>query len=252
MRLGRRRLRAVRRKLLDGSNYRAIPRFFEVHHRPFRVMIDDVFSRGAYPRTLGIKTPTGPLTARLYSAADLSTLNLVFCRQDYLAPRGMKVAVDVGSNIGLSSLFWLTRGPDTFVYCFEPSPVSYERLVGNLAPFTGRFDARCAAVSNFKGTARLGIESSGVNSSLERQSDVSVECEVLHINDILERALTRYGQIDVLKIDSEGHEARTLESIPAEHWARIRCVNIGCHGASDSIPRTVHRSMVASAELFWR
>ena len=252
MRLGRRRLRAVRRKLLDGSNYRAIPRFFEVHHHPVSVLLDDVFSRGRYPRTMGIKTPMGPLTVRLFSSADLSTLNLVFCRQDYLAPDGLKVAIDVGSNIGLSSLYWLTRTADAFVYCFEPAPTSHERLVQNLGAFAGRFDARCAAVSNFSGTARLGIESSGVNSSLERPSEVSVECQVVHINDILERALAKHGRIDVLKIDSEGHEARTLEAIPPEYWERIRCVNIGCHGASDSIPKTFHRSQVASAERFWR
>ena len=237
---------------MDGSNYRAIPRFFTVHHRPVRVLLDDVFSRGPYPRAIGIKTPMGPVSVRLFSSADLSTLNLVFCRQDYLAPDGMKVAVDVGSNIGLSSLYWLTRNADTFVYSFEPAPTSYERLVDNLRAFEGRFDAQCAAVSNFTGTARLGIESSGVNSSLERPSDVSVECRVVHINDILERALARHGRIDVLKIDSEGHEARTLEAIPSEYWERIRCVNIGCHGASDSIPKTFNRSQVASAERFWR
>ena len=80
---------------------------------------------------------------------------------------------------------------------------------------------------------------------------MSVECQVVHINDILERALARHGRIDVLKIDSEGHEVARRRH-PAEYWERIRCVNIGCHGASDSIPKTFHRSQVASAERFWR
>jgi FkbM family methyltransferase len=252
MRIGRRRFRAFRRKLLDPSNYKAIPRFFQVHDQPFRVLIEDAFSSGPYPRTMTIKTPIGRVDVHLYSAADLSTLNLVFCRQDYFLPENTRVVVDIGSNIGLSSLYWLTRNTDSRVYSHEPSPVSYERLVKNLKPFEGRFVARPDAVSNFRGTASLGIEPSGVNSSLELKSSNSVTCQVLHINEVLGPVLERHGQIDVLKIDSEGHEFRTLEAIKPEYWPKIRCVNIGCHGAAEYIPKEFRYSRVASAERFYR
>jgi FkbM family methyltransferase len=252
MKIGRRRLRAFRRRLFDGSNYRAIPRLFQVHDHPLRVLIEDAFSLGRYPRTLTIRTPAGPVAVQLFSAADLSTLNLVFCRQDYYAPSGTRVVVDVGSNIGLSSLFWLTRHPETFVYCHEPAPISYQRLVANLRPFQGRFEARPVAVSDFRGQARLGLEESGVNSSLELDSPNSVACEVVHINEVLEPVLSRHGRIDVLKIDSEGHEFRTLQAIAPAAWSRIQCVNIGCHGAAEFVPKEFQYSRVASAERFWR
>jgi len=252
MRIGRRRLRAFRRRLFDGSNYRAIPRLFQVHDRPLRVLLEDAFSLGRYPRTMTIRTPTGPVSVQLFSAADLSTLNLVFCRQDYYAPPDSQVVVDIGSNIGLSSLFWLTRNPTTSVYCHEPAPISYDRLVANLRPFQGRFEARRVAVSDFQGEARLGIEPSGVNSSLELASADSVACQVVHINEVLEPVLARHGRIDVLKIDSEGHEFRTLQAIAPEQWSRIRCVNIGCHGAAKFIPKEFRYSRVASAERFCR
>lgn len=252
MKIGRRRLRAFRRKLLDGSNYRAIPRFRHVHEHPFRVLIEDAFSLGQYPRTMTIKTPTGPVDVQLFSSADLSTLNLIFCRQDYYLPENTRVVVDIGSNIGLSSLYWLTRNRESYVYAHEPAPVSYERLMNNLRPFGGRLTARNEAVSNFRGTASLGMEPSGVNSSLELKSTNSVNCQVIHINEVLESALQRTGQIDIIKIDSEGHEARTLAAIAPEHWKRIRCVNIGCHGASQAVPKDFHYSKVASAERFWK
>ncbi|HEU4474152.1 MAG TPA: FkbM family methyltransferase [Gemmatimonadales bacterium] len=252
MRIGRRRFRAFRRKLLDASNYRAVPRFFRVHDHPFRVLMEDAFSSGRYPRTMSIKTPIGRVAVELYSAADLSTLNLVFCRQDYLLPENTRVVVDIGSNIGLSSLYWLTRNKETQVYSHEPSPVSYERLVKNLKPFEGRVAARPDAVSNFRGTATLGIEPSGVNSSLELKSSNAVHCQVIHINEVLGPVLERHDRIDVLKIDSEGHEFRTLEAIKPEYWGRIRCVNIGCHGARDYIPKEFRYSRVASAERFYR
>jgi methyltransferase FkbM-like protein len=238
MRIGRRRLRAFRRKLLDGSNYKAVPRFFEVHDHPIRVLVEDAFSLGRYPRKIRIKTPTGQVDVQLFSAADLSTLNLIFCRQDYYAPENTRVVVDVGSNIGLSSLFWLTRNNESYVYCHEPSPASYDRLVGNLRSFQGRFVAR--------------LEASGVNSSLELRSTNSVTCQVVHINEVLKPVIEQHSQIDVLKIDSEGHEFRTLEAIAPEYWKQIRCVNIGCHGAREFIPKEFQYSRVASAERFWR
>jgi FkbM family methyltransferase len=252
MRIGRRRLRAFWRRLLDGSNYRAISRFFEVHHQPVRTLVTDVFSLGRYPRTITIKTPIGPASVQLFSAADLSTLNLVFCRRDYYLPENTKVVLDIGSNIGLSTLFWLTRNHESYVYCYEPSPTSYDRLMANLLPFQGRFFACREAVSNFRGSAKLGIEASGVNSSLELKSNNSVTCQVVPITDVLEAVFRQHGQIDVLKLDSEGHEERTLDAIAPEHWARIRCVNIGCHGAGGSVPKEFTYSKVASAERFWR
>lgn len=252
MKIGRRKLRGFRRRLLDRSSYRAIPRFFEVHHNPLRVMLEDVFSLGSYPRAMNIKTPTGGVTVQLFSNADLSTLDLVFCRRDYYEPENTKVVVDIGSNIGLSSLFWLTRNTESRVYCYEPSPTSYERLTTNLGPFQGRFEARREAVSDFRGSGTLGIEPSGVNSSLDRKSSDSVACQVVHINEVLGPVISRHGQIDVLKIDSEGHEYRTLQAIAPEYWKHIRCVNMGCTGNAAFVPKDFQYSRVGSAERFCR
>lgn len=252
MKIGRRRLRAVRRRLLDGSNYKAVPRFFEVHQHPLRILLEEVLSRGSYPRAITLNTPTGQVTVQLFSPADLSTLNLVFCRQDYYMPNSAKVVVDIGSNIGLTGLYWLTRNHESFVYCYEPSPVSYDRLINNLRPFQGRFEPRREAVSNFRGSGRLGIEASGVDSSLELKAAESVTCQVVHINDVLETAMKRHGQVDVLKVDSEGHEFRSLEAIAPEYWKHIRCVNVGCGGNSAAMPNEFHRTKVGSAERFCR
>lgn len=252
MKIGKRSIGDFGRRLLDRNNYKAIPRFLEVHHRPFRVMLEEILSLGGYPRTIAIKTPTGPVEVELFSAADLSTLNLIFCRQDYYVPENARVVVDVGSNIGLSALFWLTRDNRSFVYCYEPAPISYDRLTANLRNFKHRIEARREAVSNFSGLAQLGLEPSGVYSSLDLSSTQSVDCRVVHINDILGPVIERHGQVDVLKLDSEGHELRTLEAIAPDYWKHIRCINVDCRGASQFVPRDFRRDHVASAERFWR
>lgn len=123
MKLGRRNLSVVFERLRDIHNYKAFLRFLVVHPHPFRAMREEVFSKGIYPRIVPLRMPTGPCSAQLYSPADLSTLNLIFCRLDYYTPENTRIVVDIGSNIGLSALYWLTRNNQSIVYCYEPAPV---------------------------------------------------------------------------------------------------------------------------------
>jgi FkbM family methyltransferase len=252
MRIGKRNPSAFIQRIIDIESYRSVNRFFKVYDSPVKALTSEILSLGEYPCKKVIKTPIGKQTVNLYSISDFSTLNLVFCRQDYFVPQQFKTVVDIGSNIGLSSLYWLTRNSDSYVYCYEPSPISMERLLGNLTAFQGRYKASPAAVSNFNGTAELGIEESGVYSSLDLVSANSVTCECRHINDVLEEALTERGQIDILKVDSEGHELRTIEAIDRSFWPYISCVNTDARGCGAFIPGEFKSTIVSSAERFYR
>jgi hypothetical protein len=66
-------------------------------------------ARGEYPYSIRIKTPTGTIRPTLYTHDDILTVNEIFCREDYAADERVNVAVDVGSNIGISALYFLTR-----------------------------------------------------------------------------------------------------------------------------------------------
>lgn len=252
IKIGRRSLRVFMQRLRDANNYRALLRFARVHRRPLNVLLDEVFSRGRYPRVIQIQTPIGRHDVELFSAADLSTLNLIFCREDYYTPRHAKTVVDIGSNIGLSAIYWLTRARDSILYCYEPSPISHARMMRNLSPFAERVVAHSVAVSDFNGMARLGLEESGVYSSLDLVSELYADCRVEHINNVLKVIIDRHGSIDILKIDSEGHELRTIRAIDRRLWPNIRCVNVDCQGAAQFIPSDFLRSRVSSAERFYR
>jgi FkbM family methyltransferase len=252
MRIGRRSPAVFLRRITDPNNYAALAGIFRVHVHPLRAVLDEIFSSGTYPRSVTFRTPIGKAEARLHSPSDLSTLNLIFCRGDYYAPDGIRTVLDIGSNIGLSALFWLTRNREAMVHGYEPAPISYGRLEENLRLFRDRVVLHQAAVSDFKGMARLGIEASGVNSSLDLVAPESVECPVVHINDALESVLRGRGTLDVLKVDSEGHELRTLKAIAPEFWPRIRCLNVDVPGAAAVVPSGFHHRHVSSAEQFWR
>jgi FkbM family methyltransferase len=254
MRIGRRSIPEFTQRLLDVNNFKAIPAFFRTYDAPVQAILSEVLSLQNYPRHVNLKTPIGKQRIELFSAADFSTLNLIFVRKDYYTPAEMKTVVDIGSNIGLSTFYWLTRNPSCFVYCYEPSPISYHRLLSNLGPWQGRFAAFQAAVSNFKGKVPFYIESSGVYSSLDSLQDgqTSIECDCLHINDVLETILNARSHIDVLKIDSEGHELRTLAAIDLSFWKHISCINTDAKGAGEYIPKIFTYDRVSSAERFYQ
>ena len=76
--------------------------------------------------------------------------------------------VDIGSNIGISSFYWLTRNKKTKVYCYEPSTKNINKLKKNLLPFKKRVFLQKKAVSNRDFTTTLNIEKTGVYSSINK------------------------------------------------------------------------------------
>lgn len=138
-------------KIGKRSQGQAVKALFEWRHyialfNMLRVYPDfcDSFKRyftgsGTYPYNIKIRTPLGQILPKIYSYHDMLTVNEVFCREDYCAKSACKVIVDVGSNIGISALYFLTRNKDSKCYLFEPVPENVEKLKENLKLFEGRY-----------------------------------------------------------------------------------------------------------------
>ncbi len=75
-----------------------------------------------------VRTPIGEQTFTLYRAAYLLAANEIFARLDYPCSKDDTVIVDIGANIGLAALYFLTRSRDSFVYAFEPVPLKVVSL----------------------------------------------------------------------------------------------------------------------------
>ncbi len=143
----------------------------------------------------------------------MMTVNEVFCRLDYNAGPGVRTIVDIGSNIGISALYFLSRNRSAHCYLAEPDPKNIARLSKNLAPFAARYTLDECAVSDAAGTVEFGLESSGRYGGigLERDETILVRCR--DINELLEEVIAAAGRIDILKVDTEGLEARTVMAI---------------------------------------
>ena len=175
-----------------------------------------VTQHGAYPWDIRVRTPAGTMPVRLYSRHDLLTVNEIFCRLDY-GTDAPALVVDVGANIGLAALFWLTRRPDSRVWCYEPNPENIPRLQRTLAGFEDRYELVEAAIGPLAAQARFTFDPSGRYGRLSQIQDLGAEVEVsvLGLRDELARIEGQEGrEIELVKIDTEGSEPELIASLP--------------------------------------
>ncbi|MEI2779518.1 MAG: FkbM family methyltransferase [Tetrasphaera sp.] len=217
----RRRLSAAFRP----RNYVALARMLRTFADPADALRRYVTSRGEFPWTARLRTPLGPIALTIPHPHDVRTLNEVFCRQDYGSERP-RVVVDIGGNIGLTAVYFLTRRPDSRVYVFEPVPNNLNTLRANVSAFADRCVVSEQAVGVTGGVAEFLVEPVGRYGGLREYTRgdydftvISVPC--LTIADALRQVLHTEGSIDLVKIDTEGSEEALVAAIPDDVWPRI-------------------------------
>lgn len=140
------------------------------------------------------------------------------------------VILDIGSNIGISTLFFKRLFPDSIIYCFEPDPHVFGILEKNVKEndLKNVFLIN-SAVSDHSGGASLYVPSWSSGSSslflkkleiekgfadmtmLEKNAIKEKEVEVMRCSQfIVDKGINR---IDLLKIDAEGAEERITNDI---------------------------------------
>lgn len=225
MRLLSRQPKDIFAAVTDFKRYRTFYRMYQRYPHFSQALFRFLTTQGAYPFECDVRTPLGLFTPTLYSYHDLMTLNEAFCREDYPATAHCKVVVDLGSNIGLTGLYFLTRAPHVHCYLYEPVPRNVERLRHNLRQFSTRFEIQSVAVSDKNEWVPFSMEPTGRYghiSDADSKNAVKVEC--LHINDVLDPILNQHDFIDILKIDTEGAEQQTVAAIAKEFLPRIRSI----------------------------
>lgn len=222
--LGGRSPSLVARSALEPEQYRALLRMRRTYPDPLAFARRYFLGAGPYPHEQAVRTPLGEVRPLLPGPHDAVTLHEIFAREDYRAGHGLGAVVDLGSNIGLSALYFLTRGPRSRVWCYEPVPRNVAALRRNLAGLEDRWTVREAAVADRSGTLEFGVEPTGRYGGLGMDLPETIEVETLEIGDVLEDVLREAGTIDMLKLDTEGAEVASLRAIQPEHLRRIRTI----------------------------
>jgi FkbM family methyltransferase len=222
--LGGRPAGVIVRNALRPANYAALTNMPR-RYVDLRESASRYFRRtGHYPYSCRLRTPAGVVAPTLWSWHDMLTVNEVFCRGDYAVSDSVRVVVDIGSNIGISALYFLTESPVARCYLYEPVPTNVERLRANLSQYADRFEIEEIAVADTEGTLSFGVEPAGRYGGLDRTGGERIDVSVRHIDAVLEQVLAREPFVDVLKLDTEGAEARTLAALSPDLLSRVGTV----------------------------
>ena len=234
--LGNRSTKQIFSALFSKTHYLAFLGMFRTYLDVGDAFLRYLFGRGDYPCRVFVKTPCGIRGIQLYSHHDMLTVNEIFCRNDYPAESDLRIVVDLGSNIGISALYFLTRNNESYSYLFEPDPRNILRLHEQLSDFDGRYKLSDCAVADQNGLVTFGVEDTGRYGGIGIKTGKSITVTCLNINSVLEEIIGKEGVIDVLKIDTEGVEIATVKSIREDLLIRIRYIYLEAYLREDLLP----------------
>ena len=209
-----------------ARHYRATWNTFRVGVDPWTELRRYLGGGGDYPYVCRVRTPVGMVGVTLFTPDDVLTLNEVFYREDYRVPNGIQTAVDFGANIGVSAVYFLTRNAFCRAYLFEPDPRNVEHLRRSLAGFEGRYRLYEHAVTDADGEFDFGIEETGRYRGIGVRTAETIRVRGRDVNAALEEVLNDAGEVDVLKVDIEGLEARVVGAIRPDVLERIRRIYV--------------------------
>jgi FkbM family methyltransferase len=136
---------------------------------------------------------------------------------------------DVGANVGNWAVCALQNAPQATLHCFEPDSMAFAKLSRNLPD--QRVQLNNVAVGDREGEARLFVsgDASTHNSLYVREGlATNVSPKAITVPVVTVDAYCRakaIGEIDFLKIDTEGNEVNVL--MGAQHMlreARVRFI----------------------------
>ena len=235
MKFGGRDFARILRAVRQPEQYKAMANMFRLAPEAPRLLLMYLSGRGRYPRQVRIRTPLGYISPTLYSHHDLLTVNEVFFRLDYEAGPETRVVVDLGSNIGLSALYFLTRHESVRCYLAEPVPINIERLKSNLREYESRWTLHECAVDAENGIVAFGTERTGRYGGIGKDTGNVMQLPCRSVNDLLLEVLQREGSIDMLKIDTEGAETRTVAAINAANLSHIKTICMEAARGGDTL-----------------
>ena len=247
---GNRSSRRILRAIFGRQHYIALINMWKYYYNFCDNLVRYLTGNGKYPYEIELKTPTGTLKPTLYCHDDLLTVNEIFCRNDYPANAGTKTIVDLGSNIGISALYFLSRNDFCKCYLFEPDKRNIEKLKMNLKGYESRYFLEEAAVSYEAGQLNFGIESTGRYGGIGLKMDEQIIVDCLNINDVLNKILEKEDYIDILKIDTEGIEQQTVKAIESTLLDRIKYIYIESHPDHELFPGKFYQKQYGSVCQF--
>lgn len=150
---------------------------------------------------------------------ELLMMNEIFCNQEYnVSIVNPKNIIDLGSNIGISSVFFATKFPNAKIYCVEPDPDTFNILIKNCSQFKNIKAFNLAIYDKNSEIIFFKNKKHNASSLIKREAndiEIKINCTTLdnliNSNDI--------DKVDLLKFDIEGGEFKVFKDF--NNWIKI-------------------------------
>jgi FkbM family methyltransferase len=219
--IGGRPTSLILRTITSPAHPAGLLRAARVYEQPHEALRRYATGKGEYPWAVRVRTPLGTQEVVCRTWHDLITVHEIFARNDYDVLDAPATVLDGGANIGLLSLWALTRRPDSRVRCFEPVPENVAELRRNLAAFEDRYELVEAALAPESGEVKFGVESTGRYGGIGVSTGECITVRAVGIAEAIDGCLAAWDRIELLKLDVEGAEIDILRALDAERLTDV-------------------------------
>lgn len=183
----------------------------------------------AHTYRITVGKQTIPLRLRQLGG-DFFVFHEIFLGEAYRLPTWFQpkpvVIVDLGANIGLTTLYYSRRFPDAQFICIEPSTKNLPLLRANLAAFESKAIILEGAASHYTGVTHFANDEASWGGQITQDETKSVPVPCYSMSDIL--AYAGGNPISLLKIDIEGAE-EAIFAAPCPWLAPVNMIVIELH-----------------------
>ena len=163
------------------------------------------------------------------------TFSSIFKGETYPALKifAPSIIIDVGANIGATSIFFSIKYPKAKILCFEPSSINFPLLEKNIQPFENIIAYRKGIYSKEKTEIMYIDPIQPGRNSIKSNWNKSQTVEKINLISLKNFLVENKIQIvDILKIDTEGCEVPILFSIKG-YLKKIKILYIEYHSSID-------------------
>jgi len=173
------------------------------------------------PTTLTLR----PFAGDLFVLYEVLAFNAYHIASSLLSPDNVRVVVDCGANIGITSLFLAARYPGATILSLEPHPENFALLKTNVAGVPRIFPIRACVTGNPQTAVRFTIDQAAWGNRIATDSH-GVLVPAITIEELCKQ--NGIEKIDLLKLDIEGAEEQVLEN--GTFLARTEHIIVELHG----------------------
>ncbi len=141
-----------------------------------------------------------------------------------------KIIVDLGSNVGVYSLYIALKNPKAKIYAVEPDSDNFKQLQENILVngFKRRISAFQYVISKKCGKVPFFVDNiSSRAHSLYHVTGKKVQVPSIDLNSLFKKL--KIKKCDILKLDIEGAEYEVLYNCPEKILRSINIVFVECH-----------------------